>query len=80
MDIRKILSQLRRNGLSQAAIGKKIGCAQSTVSDMENGHSGVKRPSYELTSKLIALAKRHGISEDGSEVSQRRKKSENPVP
>jgi transcriptional regulator with XRE-family HTH domain len=65
MDISYTLSQLRQiAGLSQAAIGKAIGCSQPTVSEMESGISGTKRPSFKLVSNLQALAKKHRVPTD----------------
>lgn len=62
MDIQYTITQLRqRAGLSQKAIGEAIGCSQPNVSDMEAGKSGIKRPSYDLVSKLQALAEQHSV-------------------
>lgn len=63
MNIPYTITQLRhRANLSQKVIGDAIGCSQSTVSEMEAGICGVKRPSFKLVSNLQTLAKEHGIS------------------
>lgn len=65
MNIQFTISQLRqRAGLSQKVIGQAIGCSQPTVSEMEAGLCGTKRPSYNLVSSLQALAEKHGVPTD----------------
>lgn len=64
MDIQYTLAGLRKAGLTQAQIGDAIGVRQPTVSDMEAGKSGIKRPSHSLVIELTALAGRHGVPTD----------------
>jgi transcriptional regulator with XRE-family HTH domain len=61
MDIPYTIKGLRQAGLTQAQIGSAVGLKQTSISDMEAGKAGIKRPSYTVVSKLAALAKRHGV-------------------
>jgi len=75
MDISYTITQLRqRAGLSQKVIGDAIGCSQPTVSEMEAGTCGIKRPSFKLVSNLQALAAQHGVptepSRDGEDSTE----------
>jgi transcriptional regulator with XRE-family HTH domain len=77
MDIPYTISGLRQAGLTQAQIGMAIGLKQTSISDMEAGKAGVKRPSYTVVSRLVELANKHGVptsrpEASGSEVPKRR--------
>lgn len=61
MDIPYTISGLRKAGLTQARIGSAVGLKQTSISDMEAGKAGIKRPSYAVVSGLQQLAKRHGV-------------------
>jgi transcriptional regulator with XRE-family HTH domain len=61
MDIQYTLSELQRAGLTQTQIANEIGLKQPTVSEMANGLSGMKRPSYQVISGLERLAREHNI-------------------
>lgn len=61
MNIPFTISGLRKSGLTQAQIGEEVGVAQSTISDMEAGKCGVKRPSHALVTGLASLAQRLGV-------------------
>lgn len=74
MNIQFTISGLRKVGLTQAQIGEEVGVAQPTISDMESGKCGVKRPSYVLVTALAALALRHGVATEAP-TPKRRKKS-----
>ncbi len=52
----KMISELRKKGLTQTYIATEIGCSQNYVSDLERGLCG-KRLSYELGKKLEILWK-----------------------
>jgi len=73
MDIPHTISGLRKAGLTQAQIGSVLGLSQTSISDMEAGKAGIKRPTYAVVSGLQQLAKRHGVAtepqgEGGSNV------------
>jgi transcriptional regulator with XRE-family HTH domain len=61
MNIPYTISELRRVGLTQTDIGEAIGLKQTTVSDMEAGKSGIKRPSYGVVNGLEQLAAKHAV-------------------
>ncbi|WP_374047023.1 helix-turn-helix domain-containing protein [Massilia sp. YIM B02443] len=70
MDIPHTISGLRKAGLTQAQIGSAVGLKQTSISDMEAGKAGVKRPSYAVVSGLQQLAQLHGVAtEPASESS-----------
>jgi len=54
----KIITDLRKQGLTQTQIANEINCSQNYVSDLERGVCG-KRLSYELGNKLEALWKKN---------------------
>lgn len=56
------ISGLRKVGLTQAQIAGELGLSQPTISDMEAGKCGIKRPSHGLVTGLIALAAEHGVA------------------
>jgi transcriptional regulator with XRE-family HTH domain len=62
MDISNILNQLNKAGLTQAQIAAEIGCSQPTVSDMQAGKLGRKRPSYDLVVAIARVAEKYGVS------------------
>jgi len=62
MDIPHTISGLRKAGLTQAQIGSAVGLKQTSISDMEAGKAGVKRPSYAVVSGLQKLAFDHGVA------------------
>jgi transcriptional regulator with XRE-family HTH domain len=53
---------LRQAGLTQTQIGRELGLSQTSVSDMEAGKAGIKRPSYQVTVGLLRLAAEHGVA------------------
>ena len=57
MDLKKIVIDLERAGLTQAQIAERTPCAQSTVSGIKTGARGA-RPGYQLTQALVALHKK----------------------
>lgn len=61
MNIPFTLKRLREAGLTQTQIGAAIGLKQTSISDMEAGKAGVKRPSYRVISGLERLAKEHNV-------------------
>jgi len=62
MDIPHTISSLRKAGLTQTQIGSAVGLGQTSISDMEAGKAGIKRPSYAVVSGLQQLAKIHGVA------------------
>lgn len=62
MNIPYTISALRGAGLTQTQIGDEVGVKQSTISDMESGKSGIKRPSHRLVTGLNSLALKYGIA------------------
>lgn len=61
MDIPYTISGLRKAGLTQGQIGEEVGLKQTSISDMEAGKSGIKRPSYAVVDGLRRLAERHNV-------------------
>ncbi len=57
MELKKLVLDLEKAGLTQSEIGSRIGCAQSTVSGWRTGARGA-RPAYALTKKLEDLHKK----------------------
>jgi transcriptional regulator with XRE-family HTH domain len=55
------ITGLRKVGLTQAQIGGEIGVSQTSVSDMQNGVSGIKRPSANVENGLKKLAKKYRV-------------------
>ncbi|KWH52544.1 helix-turn-helix domain-containing protein [Burkholderia cepacia] len=55
MDIQHIVLDLKRLGMTQAAIAAAISCSQSTISEIQNGKIGKSRPSYQLVTDLRQL-------------------------
>lgn len=64
MNIPYTISGLRKAGLTQTEIGKVIGLKQTSVSDMESGKSGIKRPSHVVVAGLAKLAKKYRVPTD----------------
>lgn len=64
MDIPFTIKNLRQAGMTQTQIGHELGLAQTSVSDMEAGKAGIKRPSYQVVSGLARLAKAHRVATD----------------
>ncbi len=62
MNIPYTISELRRVGLTQTQIGDAIGLKQTSVSDMEAGKSGIKRPTHGVVNGLEQLAAKHSVS------------------
>lgn len=62
MDIPHTISGLRKAGLTQAQIGSAVGLKQTSISDMEAGKAGIKRPTYAVVSGLQQLALLHGVA------------------
>jgi len=62
LNIQFTISGLRKAGLTQAQIGDAVGLKQPTISDMESGKCGVKRPSHGLVTGLTALAEKYGVA------------------
>jgi len=61
MDIPFTIKCLREAGLTQTQIGKEIKLSQASVSDMEAGKAGIKRPTYQVINGLERLAKKHKV-------------------
>lgn len=61
MDISFTIKSLRQAGLTQTQIGDAIGLKQTSISDMESGKAGTKRPSYQVISGLERLAAEHRV-------------------
>jgi transcriptional regulator with XRE-family HTH domain len=61
MNIPFTLKSLREAGLTQTQIGKEIKLSQTSVSDMEAGKAGIKRPSYQVICGLARLAKKYKV-------------------
>jgi len=61
MDISFTISELRKAGLTQGQIGEEVGLKQTSISDMEAGKSGVKRPSYRVVDGLKRLAEEYKV-------------------
>ncbi|UOD28756.1 helix-turn-helix domain-containing protein [Massilia violaceinigra] len=61
MNIPYTISSLRQKGLTQTQIGGAIGRTQTSVSDMEAGKAGVKRPTESVVRGLKKLAAKHGV-------------------
>jgi len=61
MDIPYTISSLRKAGLTQTQIGCAVGLKQTSISDMEAGKAGIKRPSYAVVSALQKLAADHQV-------------------
>lgn len=61
MDIPFTISGLRKAGLTQTQIGNAVGLKQTSISDMEAGKAGVKRPTYAVVSGLQRLAEEHHV-------------------
>lgn len=55
MDIQNIVLELKRLGMTQAEIATAVKCAQSTISEIQNGKIGKARPSYQLVVDLQQL-------------------------
>jgi transcriptional regulator with XRE-family HTH domain len=62
MDISFTIKSLREAGLTQTQIGQAIGLKQTSISDMESGKAGTKRPSYQVISGLQRLAAEHNVA------------------
>lgn len=62
IDIPYTIKNLRQAGLTQTQIGDAIGLKQTSISDMEAGKAGVKRPSYQAIDGLVRLAAAHGVA------------------
>ena len=55
MDIQHITLELKRLGMTQSDIAAAVKCAQSTISEIQNGRIGKARPSYQLVVNLQQL-------------------------
>ncbi|AWL07589.1 helix-turn-helix domain-containing protein [Massilia oculi] len=62
MDISFTIKSLRQAGLTQTQIGNAIGLRQTSISDMESGKAGTKRPSFQVIDGLARLAKKHKVA------------------
>jgi len=83
MDIPHTISGLRKAGLTQAQIGSAVGLKQTSISDMEAGKAGIKRPSYAVVSGLQQLARDYGVTTERAAelaVAQSAVSSPAPVP
>lgn len=80
MDISFTIKGLRQAGLTQTQIGNAIGLKQTSVSDMEAGKAGTKRPSYQAISGLERLAAQHGIKTDPLPAVPKRRKDDKAKP
>jgi transcriptional regulator with XRE-family HTH domain len=56
MNWQQTISDLQRSGLTQAEIAKSCGCAQSTISEIQNDEKRV--PSYPIGAALLELHKK----------------------
>lgn len=56
MNWQQIVNDLLSTGLTQGELGGKVGCPQSTISDIASGKRG-KRPSWSVGSALVELHK-----------------------
>lgn len=56
MNWQQIVNDILNTGLTQAELGVKVGCPQSTISDFSSGKRG-KRPSWNVGSALVELHK-----------------------
>lgn len=54
MNWQKIVNELLATGQSQTELSDKVGCPQSTISEISSGKRG-KRPSWEVGNKLLEL-------------------------
>lgn len=61
MDISFTIKSLRQAGLTQTQIGNAIGLRQTSISDMESGRAGTKRPSFRVIDGLARLARKHKV-------------------
>ena len=61
MNIPYTITGLRKVGLTQAQIGGEIGLSQTSVSDMEKGKCGIKRPTATVENGLKKLAKKYRV-------------------
>ncbi|QGZ66303.1 helix-turn-helix domain-containing protein [Paraburkholderia acidisoli] len=61
MDIQHIVLELKRLGMTQAEIAASVHCAQSTISEIQNGKIGKARPSYQLVTDLQQLLRQRQI-------------------
>lgn len=66
MDIQHIVLELKRLGMTQAEIATSVHCAQSTISEIQNGKIGKARPSYQLVTDLQRLLRQRLI--DANEI------------
>jgi len=62
MDIANLISLLREKGLTQAEIGKSVGCSQPAISEMASGKIGKARPSWRIVEGFRLLAEKHGLT------------------
>jgi transcriptional regulator with XRE-family HTH domain len=80
MDIPFVIKALRQAGLTQTQIGKALDLSQTSVSDMEAGKAGTKRPSFAVITGLTRLAKKHRVPLAEGEQPPGRKKPVNQTP
>ncbi|VVE90427.1 helix-turn-helix domain-containing protein [Pandoraea bronchicola] len=58
MDLQFITLELKRFGMSQVDIARAADCSQPTISEIQSGRLGKKRPSYRLALSLKDLYER----------------------
>ncbi|VVE68898.1 hypothetical protein PAN31117_03131 [Pandoraea anapnoica] len=62
MDLQFITLELKRFGMSQVDIARAAACSQPTISEIQSGRLGKKRPSYRLSLSLKLLYERRCIA------------------
>lgn len=62
MDWKKLITELSEKGLTQQAIAKFCGCAQSTISDLFTGE--IKEPKYSIAVSLVNLSENPDLSKE----------------
>ncbi|KVE38191.1 helix-turn-helix domain-containing protein [Burkholderia sp. BDU5] len=55
MDLQFIALELKRLGMSQVEIARAVDCSQPTISEIQSGRLGKRRPSYRLATSLLKL-------------------------
>lgn len=53
MDWKQLIADLKRRGMTQAEIGKRVNAAQNTISDIANGR--IPDPRYSIGARLRSL-------------------------
>lgn len=73
--------ELKKKGLTQPEIAVEIGCSQPTISAIERGEVGKKRPSWKIVSGLTELAKRRGVRmPDAPKANLKRRSTDRATP